>query len=679
MSAERATAPTAPSIVAIGLWVYCAGLAVWLISRWSGAATTTAISSWWVLPSQVVGIGLIAARIVRGDLQGARLAAWWVLLVSIAVDAAATVGFGYLADTAADTYLTWDDALYIADYFLMTAVGALFFVACGGDFRRPRVWLDGVTLAIGLIAAVVPFIVDPVIMAGHRELTNIAVAGGYAVGIVASATVTALLVTQIMNWRAELPVLLIVAGFAIALISDVWVVAGDVRGENLQTGLANLIYCVYGALFATAAVLRPSRRTAIATPEDREGNVYGFVPVLTVLIAIAIVLGTQARQSGRNLALTAILVLLGAILLVVRQLAVRHELRRLNQELAVRQADARLTELVRRSSDAIALVNAAGVVSYLSPASETVLGATPAERVGTRAALLLGAENELLLEVFVRDLLSGRAGSTELEAEVLVAGAQTRVVQVIGSDQSRNALIQAVVLTLRDVSAQRALEREVLEIATRERQRLCGDIHEGLGQQLTGVALLLRGASRAPAHDVDELRQALQPIIGHVNRAIESVQTLARGLSPLQVVRGSLASALEQLVAETRQRTRLEISLRNALRGDPLTGVAADHLYRIAQDSIAAAAARDGCSRIELALAQAADRLTLVVSDDGRGPGAASAAGDLGLRMIGYRARLLGGSVRFEDSSASGGRIEVTIPLPDATTPLARDRTAAAG
>ena len=668
MSAERATAPTRSSIVAIGLWVYCAGLAVWLSSHWSGAATTTAITSWWVLPSQLAGIGVIGAKLARGGLQGARLAAWWALLVSIAVDAVATIGFGYLADTAADTYLTWDDALYICDYFLMTAVAALFFVACGGDFRRRRVWLDGATLAIGLIAAVVPFIVDPVITAEHHDLANIAVAAGYAAGIVVSATMTALLVTQVMNWRAELPVLLIVAGFAIALIGDVWVVAGDVRGENLQSGLANLIYCVYGALFATAAVLGPPRRAAVAMPQDGEGNVYGFVPVLAILLAIVIVLGTQARQTGRNLALTGILVLVGAVLLVARQLAVRHELRRLNRALAVRNADARLTELVRRSSDAIALVNAAGLISYLSPASETVLGAAPAERIGTRAALLLGADNEPRLEAFVRDLLSGRADVAELEIGLHTTSSPPRVLQVIGSDQSRNALIQGVVLTLRDVSAQRALEREVLEIATRERQRLCGDIHEGLGQQLTGVALLLRGASGASTRDVDELREALQPIIGHVNQAIESVQTLARGLSPLEVVRGSLASALEQLAAETRARTGLQVTLRNAVLGDPLTGVAADHLYRIAQDAVAATAARSSCARIEIALARDADRLTLSVSDDGAVAGAAGTAGDLGLRMIGYRARLLGGAVRIGNPATGAGRFEITIPLPGPPT-----------
>ena len=646
MSAAWATAIFRPPIVAIGTWLYCAAVAAWLFSHWSGAAATTVIPSWWVLPSQFAGTGLVAMRIARGDLSGPRLAAWSLLLASILTDAVATAGFAYLESVRADRYGTWVDAVYLLDYALMVAMCAAFFVACGGDFRRRRVWLDGLTLAIGLVALVMPFILDPVISAGQHPWPEAVASVAYAVGIVAAATMGGLLLTQITNWRREIPTLLILAGFAVALISDVWVTAGDVRGKQLQTGLPNLSDCVYVALFATAAALPGSRIRADGALPDGEGNVYGFLPVLTVLLAIVIVLGAQAHHSGLNIATTAILVLVGALLLIVRQRAVRDELRRLNQELAVRHADARLTELVRRSADAIAVVDAAGLISYLSPASEAVLGPAPGALLGTRAAALLGVGSEALLEAFVRDLTSRAAPYAELEAKVPGAGGRSRTVQIIGSDQSHNPLIDGVVLTLRDVSAQRDLEREVLEIATRERQRLSGDIHEGLGQQLTGIALLLRGASRADASGTESSRQALPPIIEHVNRAIVSVQALARGLSPLQAVRGSLAYALEQLVAETRARTQLDVVLRNTLRGDPVTAVAADHLHRIAQESIAVAAHRSGCTRIEITLASDGARLTLSIADDGRGPGPVHEADDLGLRMIGYRARMLGGATR---------------------------------
>jgi two-component system sensor histidine kinase UhpB len=662
--AESRLSTAAPTIVAVGAWLYCLGLAIWLFSHWQGVEKSTFITAWWVLPTHLAGIGLVAARIARGDLVGPRRLGWWLLLVSIATEAVATGSFGYLYDTGADTFGVWVDVIYLANYAFMAAVCAAFFVACGGDFRRRRVWLDGVTLAVGLVATMLPFLLTPVIAPDYPNANEALATIAYALGIVAIATMGGLLVIQIGNWRDELPVLLIVAGFFIGLVTDVWVDAGAVRGLSLQTGLANLVSCCYGALFATAAALRtPAAPPPANAPEDAVGNVYGFVPVLTILVAITLVLGTQVSQSGINLVATAVLVLVGAALLFVRQRLVRDELRRLNRELAVRQADARLTELVRRSSDAIAVVDAAGRVSYLSPASTTVLGADSAALVGTRAALLLGDGNAAALEAFIGELSAHQARPTELELEVAAPDGRARAVQIVGSDQMHNPLIDGTVLTLRDVTAQRELEREVLEVATRERQRLSSDIHEGLGQQLTGVALLLQGAGSSRGGDVEEMRARLQTVIGHVNSAIEGVRTVARGLSPLQVVRGSLATALEQLAAETRERSLVAVVLQNDLIDDPVTDVAADHLYRIVRDAITTATRRSGCTRIGVRLASAGDRLTLTVSDDGRGPVAGDAPDDLELRMIGYRARLLGGSVRLERPPGGDGRCEVTIPL----------------
>jgi hypothetical protein len=136
---ERTSAPSAAAIAVIALWLYCAGLTLWLISYWRGAAASD-LGPWWVLPSQFVGFGLVVARIGRRDLAGPRLAAWYLLAASILIDAVATACFAYIAGPGADTYGVWVDAVYILDYFVMSAICALFLVACGGDFRRRRVW-----------------------------------------------------------------------------------------------------------------------------------------------------------------------------------------------------------------------------------------------------------------------------------------------------------------------------------------------------------------------------------------------------------------------------------------------------------------------------------------------------------------------------------------------------------
>lgn len=75
-----------------------------------------------------------------------------------------------------------------------------------------------------------------------------------------------------------------------------------------------------------------------------------------------------------------------------------------------------------------------------------------------------------------------------------------------------------------------SLEREITEIANREQTRIGSDLHDGLGQDLTGIALMLRGMAAQLAKERSAVR--LDDVIGLVNGAIESTRALARGLSP---------------------------------------------------------------------------------------------------------------------------------------------------
>ena len=78
-----------------------------------------------------------------------------------------------------------------------------------------------------------------------------------------------------------------------------------------------------------------------------------------------------------------------------------------------------------------------------------------------------------------------------------------------------------------------ASSAEIIEIANREQQRIGSDLHDGLGQELTGIALMLRGSRRSSTRRGLPRRSDMEEVIGLVNNAIESTRTLARGLSPV--------------------------------------------------------------------------------------------------------------------------------------------------
>jgi len=81
---------------------------------------------------------------------------------------------------------------------------------------------------------------------------------------------------------------------------------------------------------------------------------------------------------------------------------------------------------------------------------------------------------------------------------------------------------------MRDITERKRLEQEILEVSGRERQSIGRDLHDGLGQELTGVALMLRGLAKRVQQRCPEALGPVNEIVGLVNQSIESARSLAR-------------------------------------------------------------------------------------------------------------------------------------------------------
>jgi PAS domain S-box-containing protein len=650
------------TLLVVALWIYAAGLSGWLARQWL-SGFTGAVPAWTLmLPPQAI-TALVLWRLLGGPHRaGARGLGWWFLLGATVVDTLAIVDWSYVVTATGQPFGTWVDALYMLNYALLAAGAGAFFVSCGGSFLRTRVWVDAATLIFGAVAALLPFLFtplfDPVAAFHASALATL----GYAIGIAVTATAALLLFMQVMDWQRDRAMTLVMLGIATIIATDVLSVAGNVRGHFEFGNLDDLGYCWSYVLIASAALVEQRRGEPAERVAGAEGNVYSFLPVLAILLCIVIVLGLETRHADFSLLTAAVLLSVSAVLLVVRQLGVRHQLRQLNAALAVQAADARLTELVRRSADLILVVTPAGAVSYASPAANEVLGRAPESMIGLPATAMLGAVNAARMSALLNEIQRADGESVELELAVEAGIRPPLVVHVIGSSESRNPLINGTVLTVRDVTAQRATEREVLEVASRERHRLAGEVHEGIGQDLAGIALMLKSLAIGAETDARPVRDALGPIVEEVNRTVRSVRALARGLSPLGVVRGSLMTALQSLVADVEERQRIQVRLRCA--ATPAEGTpAAEHLYYIAHEAISRAMHRRQCSRIDVELHSAGAGTVLTVSDDALGDSAdETAADELPHRLMRYRARLIGATVRITRRADAGSRVEVTVP-----------------
>jgi two-component system, LuxR family, sensor kinase FixL len=204
---------------------------------------------------------------------------------------------------------------------------------------------------------------------------------------------------------------------------------------------------------------------------------------------------------------------------------------------------------------------------------------------------------------------------------------------------------QSVLLSVvRDMSERKVLERALLDAIGHEQRRLADDLHDGLGQELTGLSLLLsdlvNSTRRGKSLKVADLERALDV----AQRALQSCRSIARGLSPVTETQGGLIVGLRELVArlKTGSRPTLDFTTMGATRLG-LSPAASDHLFRIAQEAIANALKHANANSIKVTLDIEPESVRLEICDDGEGPTLPEiSATGLGLRTMSYRASLLG-------------------------------------
>ncbi len=198
-----------------------------------------------------------------------------------------------------------------------------------------------------------------------------------------------------------------------------------------------------------------------------------------------------------------------------------------------------------------------------------------------------------------------------------------------------------------------------------EQYRIGNDLHDGLGQELTGIALMLRGVAGRATSEYPPILPEIEGITRLVSNAIESTRALARGLSPVNLERGGLRDALEGLAMHASELYGVEVAYTHRLRTlHPITAELANHLYRIAQEAVRNAVHHGKARSIRLHLHGARAKVRLIVTDDGVGlPDDAMDAPGMGLKIMSYRARMLGGEVRFERAEPRGVRIVCECPI----------------
>lgn len=192
-----------------------------------------------------------------------------------------------------------------------------------------------------------------------------------------------------------------------------------------------------------------------------------------------------------------------------------------------------------------------------------------------------------------------------------------------------------------------------------ERRRIAGELHDEVGQVLTGVLLQLDALGRAAPGAADEVEETKRA----TRQALEEVRRIAQELRPEMLDQLGLVSALTELTRRFAEHTGVAVERRFAADLPQLSSDAELAVYRVAQESLTNVARHAQASRVELSLEAGPGSVVLAVVDDGRGFDESTAEnGSGGLRGMRERAILVGGALAVK--RGRGGGVEVRLEVP---------------
>jgi PAS domain S-box-containing protein len=229
-------------------------------------------------------------------------------------------------------------------------------------------------------------------------------------------------------------------------------------------------------------------------------------------------------------------------------------------------------------------------------------------------------------------------------------------------DEVEGGKVAGFFILVQDVTARLQLEREVVRAAEAERLSVARDLHDGLGQALTGISLGLGALARKlhlqkspEVHTVENLSAAAQKAIGQTRQ-------FTHLLAP--TMQGGLFAALRSLAAEVSTLYDVECFTRCPPQELEIGPAPAMHLYRIAQESVNNAARHGRAATIVIDCHIENESLVLAIIDDGLGmPHSRERRDGFGIKSMYYRSRMLGGQLRLGPLPDGGTEVSCTVPL----------------
>jgi PAS domain S-box-containing protein len=396
---------------------------------------------------------------------------------------------------------------------------------------------------------------------------------------------------------------------------------------------------------------KPISLTAADCRQDRFVTAEGLRSVLVVPIKLgsailgALNVGSRTLDhfpEDRSMAIETMAIQLGPIIDRLRALE------------SLGESEQTYRNLAESAFDAILVSDKSGHFVYANRQCFDLTGYTPEELIGMPFSRIVRPDE--LAKINTRFALRMKGNPVPLQYESwfvrkdgssVPIGFSASLVEWKGGE--------AVMAYCADLSSRKRLEEAVLKISQWEKSRIGHELHDSLGQQLTGIAYLCKGLEEDLAGVAPAQSDVAKQFGAHLRRSIDQLRRTVRGLAPVDLEKGGLEGGLSRLAADAESAMGITCRFLSPPTPFPERQSMAANLYHIAQESLNNAVKHGRAKTVTIRLAWDDRKGELAVEDDGLGLRAEMLSQDgSGMKIMQYRAAMVGGSLAVAGNEAGG-------------------------
>ncbi len=321
-----------------------------------------------------------------------------------------------------------------------------------------------------------------------------------------------------------------------------------------------------------------------------------------------------------------------------------------------------LSVTMKSITDAVVGLNKAGGIVLWNKGAENIFLWSEPEILGMNIAFLIpdyipNEFPEIIEEMSVTGSGSNFESIFKKKDNTIVSGLVT-----VSPVHEYNGAFDGLSLVIKDISERKNLEKQIIDVLEEERFRIGRELHDNLGQYLTGILLKLKALENSLTRKkFKKETELVLRIASYVKISLEKTREISRGLVPSGLEKVSLIDALNSLALSYEDIQNIQITCRSSIDEDIIDYRIIAQLYHISQEAITNAVRHSGCTDIIMDLSCDETEVIMKVIDNGKGIGSVKGNG-LGLRIMKYRADIIHGRLHIYKSVRGGTTVSCSIP-----------------